>query len=241
MDLPSPLVPEANMKLGGEVPVYGSCTNGECRYTARIPITTTVKPWITDVQERQHGCEKRYTTDCTGFSLSEFQMLDIGEMDLSEFEASIRDKMREDVPDAAEYQNTATQPALEGAAKANSEVQGAIDNNKLDPTATYYAAWLAEGRINRLETAKVYATVNWPRNDSDNPVASARVDWGDGNSTPMAISGDRYSASHEYALAGEYEVLVTQTLTNGTEHMKRLSITVEDSNAPVPGLGGSPF
>lgn len=241
VSLPSPLGPEENIELGGEAPVYGSCVNGECRYTVRVPLSTTVKPWITDYWERQHGCEERYATDCTGFSISEFQMLDIGAMDLSEFEASVQDKVREDVPDADEYESTAAGPATNGAANANAGTQSDIGDNDTDPSASYHAAWLEDGRILTSATARAFATVNWPRNDSATPVASARVDWGDGTSISMSVSGDRYSASHQYAAAGEYRVLVTQTTANGTEHIKKLSITVEEASSPVPGLGGSPF
>jgi hypothetical protein len=238
VSLPSPLSPEDGRKING-APVYGQCRSGECQYTVRIPLDGVIKPWVASYSERQHGCEQRYSLDCSGFSIGEFQMLDISKMDLSEFEASITDKVKEDLPDADDYQATALPQAESGADLANAGIQSEIANG--DPSASQYAAWLSDGEILTGQTITAFATIKWPSNDSNAVVSSARVKWGDGSTSAMTKATDRFKATKRFNSAGEYEVVVIQRMPDGTEHMKRLMVQIQDPDTPIPGLGGSPF
>jgi hypothetical protein len=238
VSLPSPLSPDDGRTING-APVYGQCRSGECEYTVRIPLDGVIKPWVASYSERQHGCEQRYTLDCSGFSIAEFQMLDISKMDLSEFEASITDKVKDDLPDADDYQATALPQALEGADLANAGIRSEIPND--DPTASQYSAWLSEGEILTGQSITAFASIRWPSNEADDPVASARVKWGDGTSGLMTQTSDRFTATKRFNSAGEYEVVIVQRMADGTEHMKRLMVQVQDPDNPIPGLGGTPF
>jgi hypothetical protein len=239
--LPSPLDVSENKMLNSEAPIYGECVNAECSYTVRLPLASTVKPWIASTESRQNGCEKRHTLDCSGFTITEFQMLDVGKMDLSEFEASVREKMKDDLPDAASYESTAMASAQRGASKAQSGIKTDLSEEQMNPSATYYSARLEDGQILEGEEGKAFATLDWPRANSNNPVSSAHVDWGDGNDSAMTVSGGEYVATHTYSNSGEYTVLVKQIMPNGTEHVKRLTLVVEEPFNSIPGLGGSPF
>jgi len=241
VSLPSPLSPDADFTIDGRIPVFGECRNGQCRYTLRIPMQPRRKSFVSAYWTQEGGCEQRYSLNCSGFSMSEFQMLDIGKMDLSEFEASISSEVSSDVPDSANYESTAMSGANDAAAVANTGSTNDIDPGKTKPGSTYYSASLEDGQIIEQVEAVAYATTEWPRNGSGNSVSSARVNWGDGSSSVMTRSGYRFRATHDYSGPGKYDVTVTQTMPDGTQHTKILQLIVEDSNNPIPGLGGAPF
>lgn len=236
--LPSPLSPDDGMTIGG-APVYGECRSSECKYVVRVPITGVVKPWIVSSSTKQHGCEKRYVLDCSGFSIAEFQMLDIGKMDLKEFEDSIKSKLKSDLPDSDSYKSTAIEAAKRGQRNANQKEESQIPEG--DPAVTYYSAWLSEGEVFLSELVTANAKGEWPQAGSGNLVESAKVSWGDGSSSTMRRNNGDFIGTHSYDQKGSYNIIVTQRMPDGSEHVKQLVVDVQDPDAPFPGLGGSPF
>jgi len=238
--IPSPLSPNANYRIGG-AQIYGRCHMAQCRYTVRIPLDGIIKPWIEKSWEEEGGCEQLYTTNCEGFTLTEFQMLDIEAMDLSEFEASIQEKVKNDLPDSKDFK-TSMEPRIEsGVAKTESGQKA--DFKTGGKKKAQYAARLESGEVLVGETAHLKAIPFWPGPTAEvsDPADSVHVDWGDGHSEALTLSGDFYRGSHSYSSSGEFTVLVTHKMPDGSEHYRDLLIVVQDPNNPIPSLGGTPF
>jgi hypothetical protein len=238
--IPSPLSPNANYRIGG-AQIYGRCHMAQCKYTVRIPLDGIIKPWIETSWEEEGGCEQLYTTNCEGFTLTEFQMLDIEAMDLSEFEASIQDKVKEDLPDTEDFK-TSMEPRIEsGVAKTESGQKA--DFKTGGKKEAQYAARLESGEVLIGETAHLKAIPFWPGPTADvsDPAESVHVDWGDGHAEALTLSGDFYRGSHSYSSSGEFTVLVTHKMPDGSQHYRDLLIVVQDPDSPIPSLGGTPF
>ncbi len=62
-------------------------------------------------------------------------------------------------------------------------------------------------------------------------MTTIKVVWGDGNSDPL--SGTSTIATHTYGTAGDYNITITATDSNGLTAVKSLAVSVA---APMPGL-----
>jgi len=167
---------------GTSVSVSGGCSEltGLCQYQLTGTVEIEALPW---------GNAKN--PNCEGFTLAQFSALDLSEMDLTEWTATLQDEAPSESEIAAQVaQNVANAPAQ--AADGNSSVT-------INPSR----AVVFVKPINGLGPFDVQLSVpsHLPTNVSD-PIHAVEVDWGDCTGRVNASSnaaGNGYVAQHRYA------------------------------------------
>ncbi len=255
VSLPRTLPASSDYQLPGtQVTVYGGCPSNseQCTYTVVAPATATAKPWV--ISEGQNGCTFHAQVDCSGFTLQQFELLDLSKMNLSGWVQSITPTLP---TQASVTQQTATQ------ASALTPSQPGVPNTGNNGTAVLRLNQ-SECQVNSaVNTCQMQAwlTSNWqttyPQASSNtNPVQSVSVNWGDGSAPGTATapvynsqSGtDLFELTHTYAAPGNYDVTATFTMPDGTVHTAQAQVQAyantppsnqNDQNAvagpPIPG------
>lgn len=169
-----------------EVFLTGGCDSKtmRCQYKSSVRLTVRQKPW-----GFANGA------DCSGFDLEQFQLLDFGKMDLSEFISSIKPTLPDTsklaqsaASDAQAFLELFTDPG-DTTAKANNPGGYAVLN--LSKREQLMGSRL--GTAAPKTTVRLTATNFWPRK-GENPagditVREVRVDWGDGNVSLLSPGG----------------------------------------------------
>lgn len=74
---------------GTNLQVFGQCQGPyyQCDYQAVVPLTAVAKPWILNFNQQCGGSTLQ--ADCSGFSLGQFALLDLGKMNLAAWAKSL--------------------------------------------------------------------------------------------------------------------------------------------------------
>jgi hypothetical protein len=186
-------VPDAS-----DVRITGGCdaATNLCTYTTTGTVTVTAKPW---------GVPQ--APDCTGFTLGQLAVLDFSQMDLSEWIASITNKVQgTDTANLTKTATSRTQQMLDARQAGNATVTAS------NPQA------LRAAKISPAEefgpfTATLRVSGNYPVYFDDpalntDPVTHVDVDWGDctipeslapSNEYVNGLPSSGFIARHQYA------------------------------------------
>lgn len=196
---------------GTSVYVWGNCAGPyyQCAYTFLEPSTVKPKPW-------DGGCQSSgdpLNPDCTGFTVSQFEQLDLSKMDLSQWLATLTPNQ----PSAAGLDSTAQSNAqAQGTQMRSSQNPAPLDVSGMGNTALKLSTSNCQVGSSTC-TVTATATSNWPTTSTDAnantaPVQSVQLNWGDGSaavamSTTTGSDGRTwFTASHTYGAnsAGTY-------------------------------------
>ncbi len=242
---------------GTNLQVFGSCAGPyyQCAYQVVVPMTAMAKPWILNFNQQCGGTTLR--ADCSGFSVGQFALLNLGKMDLAAWAKSLIAKepnaskmassattqakmMRGNLSGVRSLTGTSTQtangvpPAAPG--QQTSPVSGGVPRTTIVLNKTQCEADAIANTCNITLTA----TGNWPRayptpGANTNPVTRLVIKWGDGTSKalsgPLSTLPPVFSASHRYARAGIWKISVRFTLNDGATYT---------ANAQVQAWAGTP-
>lgn len=208
---------------GSEVTITGQCdgTSNLCSFRAVGTVAVTLKPW---------GSPQ--SPECSGFTAGQLSALDFGKMDLSEWLATVMERVGGQTP-----QNLAAQANQQFQA-FNSLFQTGQAQAK-SPAVNFARAVPAEGfgpfQV-KLAVSGVWPEVTGdPARDTD-IVRSVIVDWGDCKPpetlTPVPASEGRgYAATHEY-LTPDAQSYPCMAGTNANI-IHRINLTVNTTNSGV--------
>lgn len=199
---------------GTQVRIFGGCdAHGYCSYTLLTDVAAYAKPFRTSFQTKGSlGCNTKLTADCSGFTIEEFSLLDLGKMDLS----FLANDLKPTPPDQSVVATQATEQ---------------IESNSFQPKTDDIVARINQGYCEDACTVKLSTVQKWlPANITVSHVA---VDWGDGSTSG---GGYIYEFSHHYSSIGDYVIKVHFTLQNGDKHYAELKVRVKDRFAP-PAMG----
>lgn len=182
--------------------------------TARQEVTITKKCKRTWYGKKK--CKTIITTDCSGFTLDEFAMLDFSQMDLSEFTQSVEKKL-----DAGTHTDDLRANAQAAVASAGSGSSGAINQTPVRPDHTIFMINPDNGQKPLKVTVQLAAQI--PDNTTSGKYIkpkSVEIDWGDGSSlttgtvSPTSVASHKYQ--HTYSGDGdkEYQPLVSVKYEN---------------------------
>ena len=255
VSLPRTLPASSDYQLPGtQVTIYGGCpsNSAQCTYTVVAPATATAKPWV--ISEGQTGCTFQAQVDCSGFTLQQFELLDLSKMNLSGWVQSV-------TPTLPTQANVTQQTASQAGTLTPS--QPGVPNTGNNETAVLRLNQ-SECQVNAaVNTCQMQAwlTSNWQTtynqaSANTNPVQSVSVNWGDGSAPGTATapvynsqSGtDLFALTHTYTAPGQYDVTATFTMPDGTVHTAQAQVQAyantppsnqNDQNAvggpPIPG------
>ncbi len=213
--LPVSIPATAPMALSGtNMTVWGSCTGPyyPCEYHVSEPGTAVAKPW-------DGGCSSGgdpVNPDCSGFTISQFMLLDLSQMNLGEWLATVQPAE----PDTTALSASAAMTASSIASAAStttpqSSVPALFDTSGDAQTVLKLSASSCQVGVDCAITAN--AVADWPTSSSDAAVASVALDWGDGTTQTLTattvVNGlPVFSATHTYAAGGNYTVTADFTL-----------------------------
>ena len=196
---------------GTNMTVWGSCPGPyyPCEYHVSEPGTAVAKPW-------DGGCSgggDPVNPDCSGFTISQFMLLDLSRMNLGEWLATVQPAE----PDTAALNASATAAAsnIASGALPQTPVPAPFDTSGDDQTVLKLSASSCQVGVDCAITAN--AVADWPTSSSDAAVASVALDWGDGTTQTLTattvVNGlPVFSATHTYAAGGNYTVTADFTL-----------------------------
>ena len=250
--LPRNLPASSNYQLPGTaVTIYGGCPSNseQCTYTVVAPATAVAKPWV--ISSSQHACDFQAQIDCSGFTLPQFELLDLSKMNLSGWVQSITPTL----PSQSSLSNATTS----GAAALTPANPGTpnTQNIKAAVLTLNQSECQVNSAINTCQM-KAWLTPNWenpaaPGTASTNPVQSVSVAWGDGTTSGASApvysntqQRDMFVLSHTYSAAGNYDVTATFTMPDGTVHTAQAQIQAYANTPPSMqndqnNLGGPPI
>ena len=236
--LPRNLPASSNYQLPGtQVTIYGGCpsVSEQCTYTVVAPAIAVAKPWV--ISSSQNACDYQAQIDCSGFTLQQFELLDLSKMNLSVLVQSLTPTL----PSQSALQSAASS----GASTLTPSDPGTGNTGNID--ASVMTLNQSECQVNSAVNncqMKAWLTSNWqvtsPQTSlNTNPVQSVSVNWGDG--TTGHANAPVYSASqqltefvltHTYTSAGNYDVTATFTMPNGTVHTAQAQIQAYANTPP---------
>lgn len=236
--LPLSVTADQSVTLPGtQISVYGRCDatdSWQCDYHFVAPATAVAKPWV--ISQSSSGCSTSVTADCSGFSLSEFALLDLGKMNLSEWTATLTSQNQATTnlsnsatADTSSATSTESSLAVNAPVYTSQQTPTTADSQSGAGGVLQLSASECEVGTNCSLTAQ--ATSNWTQTyassgQNTNPVQSVTLDWGDGTTdtltTPQLDSGSGlmlFTDNHTYSAAGTYPVTATFTMPDGSTHV----------------------
>lgn len=257
--LPSRINGEVTLP-GTEVRVAGGCDIGSnlCQYRFTTSVAISAKPW------GQPGGE-----DCSGFTAGQLSVLDFGKMDLSEWLATVMDKVRgstsSNIAQIAASQFSAYNDVMTGNTSAQAKAYQSPDSARpaqsaADPSgATFASVTPSEGFgpfVAQIRTSAVWPFATDDPERNKDRVLSVSVDWGDCSpierlvpaSTVFGPQAQGFIGSHPYPAPDELgcraaraNVLIPVVLTIETSlsGTQKVSLQVQNAWSTMPGAASS--
>jgi hypothetical protein len=266
--LPLSLPATANYVLPGtNLQVFGACAGPyyQCTYQVVVPMTAVAKPWILNFNQQCGGTTLQ--ADCSGFSIGQFALLNLGKMNLAAWAKSLITKE----PEAPKMASSATAQAktMQGNLSGVRSLTGTTTQsaNGVPPVPPAQQTPPLSGGVPRTaivlnktqceadaiaNTCQITltATGNWPRAFSTlgantNPVSRLVIQWGDGTSKtlagPLSALPPVFSVAHQYARAGIWKISVRFTLNDGSVHTANAQVQAWASTPPPNQQGQAKY
>lgn len=228
---------------GSDTKLTGSCDalTNLCTYRATGTLVIMAKPW---------GSAKR--PDCTGFTPGQLSAMDFGKMDLSEWLATVMDKVSSaqpsDLAKAASQQFQDFNSLFTGG-------QGTVVMKA--PAQANFARITPSQGFGPFETTLVVSSF-WPQTTGDpsvdtNSISQVKVDWGDCTPTTMLERIDPYQKNSGFrgvhvfdqpdklrcgAKKGNVTHVIKITAYTRSSGIKEATVSVENAWATFPGGNG---
>lgn len=257
--LPSRIDGEVTLP-GTDVRVVGGCevSSNLCQYRFTTSVSISAKPW------GQPGGE-----DCSGFTAGQLSVLDFGKMDLSEWLATVMDKVRgstnANIAQIAASQFSAYNDVMMGNTTAQSKAYQSPDaarpaQSAVDPSgATFASVTPSEGFgpfVAQIRTSAVWPFATDDPERNKDRVISVSVDWGDCSpverlvpaSTLYGPRAQGFIGSHQYPApdelgcrAAQANVLIPVVLTVETalSGTQKVSLQIQNAWSTMPGAASS--
>ena len=222
---------------GTQVTIYGGCPSNseQCTYTVVAPATAVAKPWV--ISSSQHACDFQAQVDCSGFTLQQFELLDLSKMNLSSWVQSVAPTppSQTSLQNATSSQSAALTPSNPGIPNTGNNETAVLRLNQSECEVN--------AQVNNCQM-QAWLTSNWQTTHAQaslntNPVQSVSVNWGDGttNSASAPVynptSGtDLFTLTHTYPAPGTYAVTATFTMPDGTVHTAQAQVQAYANTPP---------
>lgn len=257
--LPSRIANEITLR-GTDISVVGGCeiSANVCQYRFTTTVSVSAKPWGSPGRE-----------DCSGFTAGQISVLDFGKMDLSEWLATVIDKVQAgtqaNLAAIAASQFTAYNDVMNGNASAQREAYASPDSARpaqaaaAPSGATFATVTPSEGFgpfVAEIRTAGVWPFVSDDPAENKDTVLSVSVDWGDCSgeqplSPASSIFGPQaqgFIGQHAYpapdelgckAASANVLIPVTLKVTTALSGTKTVVLQVQNAWSTMPGAASS--
>jgi hypothetical protein len=222
----------APVSLGSTgIAIWGSCLPPyyQCSYRATSSYAVKAKPW-------DAGCSGNgdpVNPDCSGFTLTQFMLLDLSKMDLSEWIATVSASVN---TGALSAQANSQAQAKQSGGPYSTQQPATYDTSGTNQTPLKLSAGSCELGVNCSITAM--ASANWsdPTQGNDS-VSSVDLDWGDGNKQHLTgkttVNGATFfQAVHVYGAVGNYVVTAIYHASSG-DHRAAGAVQVWQDTPPT--------
>lgn len=195
---------------GTKMMIWGACSGPyyQCEYHVSEPGTAVAKPWDGGCKGGDNGGVKN--PDCSGFTLTQFMLLDISKMNLGEWLATVKPSQPNTTAlGVAAATQASTLATTASVSPPQAPMTTRFDTSGDQQTVLKLSASSCQIGVDCAITAD--AVSHWPTATSSAQVASVDLDWGDGTQqTLSAISTVNglpvFSATHTYTTGGNFTV-----------------------------------